>query len=152
MIRNELPIGVILVMRAQAGPFSPGQIELLKTFAAQAVIAIENTRLFNETKEALEQQTAISEILRVISSSPSDVTPVLAAVAMRAARICEASDVRIFLVDGALIRAVAGFGDVPGANPGDLTLPIGREYVTGRCALDRAVIHVPDILAVADEY
>jgi len=76
------------------------------------VIAIENVRLFNETKEALEQQTAISEVLRVISSSPGDVQPVLEAVAERAAKICDALDARIFLEDGGKLRHAAGFGDM----------------------------------------
>ena len=76
------------------------------------MIAIENVRLFNETKEALEQQTAISEVLRVISSSPADVKPVLDAVAERAARICDAVDARIFLRGRRALQHVAGFGDV----------------------------------------
>ena len=85
-------------------PFTPAQIKLLETFADQAVIAIENVRLFNEFKEALEQQTATSEILGVIASSPTDIQPVLNAVAENAARLCDAEDATIRLVYGNLLQ------------------------------------------------
>ena len=81
-------------------PFTPAQIKLLETFADQAVIAIENVRLFQELKESLEQQTATSEILGVIASSPTDIQPVLDAVAENAARLCEADDATIRRLDG----------------------------------------------------
>ena len=88
-------------------PFTPAQIKLLETFADQAVIAIENVRLFNELKESLEQQTATSEILGVIASSPTDIQPVLDTVVKNAARMCGANDASIRLVEGDILRAVA---------------------------------------------
>ncbi|HEU4923188.1 MAG TPA: GAF domain-containing protein, partial [Burkholderiales bacterium] len=151
LLRDEVPIGAIALLRVEAGPFPERELALLRSFANQAVIAIENARLFNETKEALEQQTAISEILRVISDSPTDVKPVLETVAMRAAKICDASDARIWLVEGDAIRHAAGFGDVPiTVETGD-TRPIERGLLPGRAILDRAPVHVEDIQAVSSE-
>ena len=96
-----------------ARPFTEKQIALLKTFADQAVIAIENVRLFQELKESLEQQTATSEILGVIASSPTDVQPVLDVVAENAARLCDATDAVIHRIDGDEIRVVANYGPLP---------------------------------------
>ena len=89
------------------GPFPDEQIALLQIFADQAVIAIENVRLFNETKEALEQQTATSEILRVISGSPTDVQPVFDTIAEAAQKLCRASSANVFTFDGELIHLAA---------------------------------------------
>ena len=99
-VREGTPIGVITIWRDDVEPFTEKQIDLVKTFADQAVIAIENVRLFQELKESLEQQTATSEILGVIASSPTDIQPVLDAVAENAARLCEADDALICRVDG----------------------------------------------------
>jgi GAF domain-containing protein len=150
MLKGDELLGVILTYRLEVRPFTDKQIALIETFASQAVIAIENVRLFNETKEALEQQTAISEVLRVISGSPADVQPVLEAVAERAARICQASDARIFLVDGDKLRHAAGLGDIASPELGT-TRNIDRGLVMGRAILDRAPVHVEDLASVSDE-
>ena len=113
LLREGIPIGTIHIRRMEVRPFTDKQIKLLETFAAQAVIAIENVRLFQELKESLEQQTATSEILGVIASSPTDIQPVLNVVAENAARLCEATDAQIRLVEVDGTRLVASFGTVP---------------------------------------
>src|SRR6516165_2626309 len=122
MIRNEAVIGVILVMRAQASPFSQEQIELLKTFADQAAIAIENVRLFKEVQartrelsEALDQQTAISEVLQGISSSPGELGPVFQAILAHATRLCDAAYGAMWLTEGDHFRNAAFHGALPAA-------------------------------------
>ncbi len=147
MLRDGNPIGAIAVGRAEPGPFSNKQIALLQTFADQAVIAIENVRLFNETKEGLEQQTATSEILGVIASSPADLQPVLDTVAENAARLCEANDSHIRLIDGTVLRLVAACGSI--ALPEEY-VPINRERPAGRAVIDRQSIYIHDFLAVRD--
>jgi GAF domain-containing protein len=96
MLRAGQPIGVITVSRREAGAFAVSEVELLQTFADQAVIAIENTRLFNETQEALQRQTATADILRVIATSPSDVQPVFKAIAERSKRLVNALSTTVF--------------------------------------------------------
>ena len=105
-------IGTLNARRIEVRPFTPAQIKLLETFADQAVIAIENVRLFQELTEALEQQTATSEILGVIASSPTDIQPVLDAVAESAARLCDSHDAQIYRVEGDMMRKVATHGSV----------------------------------------
>src|SRR4029453_6866226 len=152
MLRDGRPIGAIVVNRGQPVRFSPAQIALLKTFADQAVIAIENVRLFKELDarnrdltEALEQQTATAEILRVISSSPTDIQPVLDAIAQSAARLCEASDVLIRRVDGDIMRVVAHLGSVPIVESA-VAQPISRGSVGGRAILECRTVHIHDVL------
>jgi PAS domain S-box-containing protein len=107
MLRDGNPIGAIVITRNEVGCFPERHINLLKTFADQAVIAIENARLFNDTKEALEQQTATSEVLKVISSSPGELRPVFEAMLENATRICEAGFGNLFLREGPIFRSVA---------------------------------------------
>ncbi len=107
-------IGTLNARRTEVRPFTPAQIKLLETFADQAVIAIENVRLFQELKESLEQQTATSEILGVIASSPTDIQPVLESVAENAARLCEATDAHdLRCVEGDELRLWRSFGSIP---------------------------------------
>ena len=151
LLKEDQVIGNIGIYRPEVRPFTDKQIALVSTFAAQAVIAIENARLFNETKEALEQQTAISEVLRVISNSPADVQPVLEAVVERAARICEGFDAQIFLREGDALRHLARFGPIPiGIELGDAR-PLSRGWAAGRAVLDGNAIHIEDLLAVPRE-
>ena len=145
-------IGVIVVGRPFVRPFSDKEISLLKTFADQAVIAIQNARLFNETKEALEQQTAIADILRVISSSPTDVQPVLDAIAERAARLCDASAASMYLTEGDVLRHLASKGASPDPVSHVEALPIDRDSISGRALLERRPIQIPDMLAEGAEY
>src|SRR5258706_9668486 len=100
LLRERALVGVVTLWRREVKPFTDRQVALVESFADQAVIAIENVRLFNETKEALERQTAISEILRVIANSPGDVRPMLNVVAERALYLCDAAHSTIFLLEG----------------------------------------------------
>jgi GAF domain-containing protein len=147
LLREGVPIGVIAIRRMEVRPFTDNQIKLLETFADQAVIAIENVRLFQELKESLEQQTATSEILGVIASSPTDIQPVLDAVAESAARLCSAKDTVIRLVEGNVLRLAAHQGPIPFFAESEL--PINRGSVTGRAVVDGQPIHIEDLLAVA---
>jgi signal transduction histidine kinase len=142
-LQGEL-VGTLSARRTEVRAFTPTQIKLLETFANQAVIALENVRLFQELKESLEQQTATSEILGVIASSPTDIQPVLDVVTENAARLCEARDAEIFRVDGDILRPVAVYGAMP-APP--IPLPFTRGTPSGRAIIDQQTIHVGDLAA-----
>jgi GAF domain-containing protein len=148
LLRGGRPLGAIAVAWTQPGPILPRHEDLLKTFADQAVIAIENVRLFNETKEALERQTATAEVLSAISGSPTDVAPVHGAILQNATRLCEASFAAVFLYDGEYLRAAAHLGASPAfANYLDETrLRPSRETATRRAALEKRVVQVEDLL------
>jgi GAF domain-containing protein len=149
LLREGRPIGAIGVNRSHPGPFTENQIALLKTFADQAVIAIENVRLFRELKETLEQQTATSEILGVIASSPTDIQPVLDVVAKNAARLCDATDAVIHRIDGDKLRSVANYGSLPRRGDREL-LPIDRDSIVGRAIIDRRTLHIDDLAALPE--
>ena len=149
LMREDHAIGAIALWRMEAHLFSDKQVALVQTFARQAAIAIDNVRLFNETKEALEQQTAISEILRAISSSPTDVQPVLDAIADRAVNLCGASAASIHLTDGNVLRHVASKGESPEEAAATALLPVSRDSISGRAVLERKTIHVHDALVEA---
>jgi hypothetical protein len=151
LLREGASIGSIMIRRTEVRPFDDKQIKLLETFASQAVIAIENVRLFNELKESLEQQTATSEILGVIASSPTDIQPVLEVVAENAARLCGANTASIFMLVGTRLRKVAGYGPVPGS-PIGFESPLNRDSITGRTVVDGQTIHVQDFATVAADY
>ncbi len=159
MVRDGHPIGAIVVNRGQPGPFSRTQIELLKTFASQAVIAVENVRLFTELEarnrevtETLEQQTATAEILRVIASSPTDLQPVMEAVAENAARVCGATDSTILRLEGEHLRLMALHGPLRRSMAIGEAIPVSRGTVGGRVVHDRRTIHVEDIMLAEAEF
>ena len=150
MMREGIAIGHIATARRVAIPFDDKQVALLKAFADQAVIAIENVRLFNETKESLEQQTAISEILREIQGTPNDVTPVLDAVADRATRLCDATASAIYVLEAGVMRRTAFNGPAP--LQGTETLPYTPGTITGRAIAEGKAIHVEDVEQSRDLY
>ena len=156
LLREGSPIGVVLLMRRSPQPFTEKQIELVETFADQAVIAIENVRLFDEVQarthelqEALDYQTATSDVLEVISRTPIDLQPVLTAICETVAKLCETKDAEIFIRDGDRLR----LGWVQGSMGTEAeTWPIMRGLVMGRAVLNRELIQVHDLRAASEEY
>ena len=146
LVQRDGVIGVIGVSHSEPRSFSSDELELLRTFAAQAVIAIENVRLFNETKEALERQTATSDILRVISSSPTDLEPVLRTIVQNARKVCGGYEASVFLREGNSLRLRARQGGSESVSPDFLgDLPVSPGFVNGRAILERRVVQVADL-------
>ena len=149
LLREGESIGAIILRRIEVHPFSEKQIALLQTFADQAVIAIENTRLFNETKEALERQTATADVLNVISRSPTDAAPVFDIIGERAEKLCNAEISVVSVLDGDLIR-VAGIRGITRDNVelfrAHFPMPLDRKTVTARTIKTGAVVHISDVL------
>jgi signal transduction histidine kinase len=162
MVHQGTSIGAIAILRREVRPFTDKEIALLRTFADQAVIAIENARLFTELQEknraltqahaqvteALEQQTATSEVLKVISRSAFDLQPVLETLVENATRLCDADKGFIFRLDGDVYRLAVAQGTTPEYVEFIRNNPIrpGRDTLVGRTALERQTIHIPDAL------
>src|SRR5262249_12441625 len=162
MLRHGVPLGAMGVGRAEAGPFSDNQVALLKAFADQAVIAIENVRLFTELQDknralteahaqvtqALDQQTATSEVLRAIAHAQTDAQPVFDTIVRNATRLCQAAFSFVFLTDGRMLYHPASDGSSSEAVAAVRALfprPLDKETVAGTAILTRSVVHIPDV-------
>jgi GAF domain-containing protein len=156
MLKESRFVGAIVIYRQEVRPFTEKQIDLVTNFASQAVIAIENTRLLNELRqrtddlsESLQRQTAMSEVLGVISSSPEHIQPVFQAIVESAARLCEADNASIFRTEGDFVRHVAAHGRLATIDVGD-GRPLAPGSMSGNVILRRQTIHIVDALAVAE--
>ena len=153
MLRDDQAIGTIFTWRREPRAFSKEAIALLQTFADQSVIAIENVRLFNETKEALEHQTATADILKVISSSPTDVQPVLDTVAERSRLLCRAEYSTVWMERGGVLHPMSTNADFSGVDPlqdRKAVLPINAASMTGRAFVERRCVHIEDVVPLLD--
>ena len=152
MLKEDELVGAIIIYRQEVRPFTDKQIDLVKNFAAQAVIAIENTRLLNELRESLEQQTATSEVLRVISSSPTNVQPVFDSIAESAVRLCGGQFSFVTRFDGKVMNFASCFGlSAEGLDVfrSLFPLPASDDTVSGRAILRRTIVEIADVQADA---
>jgi two-component system, NtrC family, sensor kinase len=151
MLKDEALVGAIGIYRQEVRPFTDKQIALVQNFAAQAVIAIENTRLLNELRESLDRQTATSEVLSVISSSPGELEPVFQAILENGTRICAAKFGTLWLAEAGGLRALAVYNPPPGfaeIRRGTLIRPNPKTAV-GRVLITKQVVQIADLAADA---
>ncbi|TME61252.1 MAG: GAF domain-containing protein [Chloroflexi bacterium] len=142
IVKGAALVGIVIARRNEVSPFSPREIDVLETFARQAAVAVENVRLFNETKEALERQTATADILRAIAGSPTDLAPVLDAIATSVVRFCGATDAQVWIKRGDDLYPEAHYGDLPRSNR---PVAASADTVSGAAMLERRTIHIPDV-------
>jgi CheY-like chemotaxis protein/signal transduction histidine kinase len=156
MLKDDELVGAVAIYRQEVRPFSDEQVALLTSFARQAVIAIESTRLLNELRESLRQQTATADVLKVISRSTFDLQTVLDTLVESATRLCEADHSWLFQREGDSLRWAASFGNATEAHARireffrTRPVPLDRGSISGRAAVEARVIHVVDVLADPD--